>query len=111
MATFFQAGIDLRNHASHYPSVGRSEQHKGFLWEMLASGAIVCARDPNRALSAHCNEGRDKITENITALETHTDSSNRTYWSYFELVRPRNSGDRHEFHILLDEKLGGVKFN
>ena len=75
---------------------------------MLDSGAIVSASRPEWALASQRDGGRDRITDDITALITHHGTGKCTYWHYFELVR---AGGNHEYHILLDENLGGKKFD
>ena len=74
-------------------------------------GAIVSVSHPDWALCCHQHERRDQITDDISALYSHTNSDNCRWWNYFELVRASGKLDRHEYHILLDETLGGVKTN
>ena len=110
MAAMFNNGIDHRNESNYYTSVGSADFYKNFLWKLLDSGAIVPARHPRWALSAQRGE-RDKITNDITSLMAHENTGSHKWWHYFELVRAGAKLDRHEYHIILNEELGGLNFN
>ena len=75
---------------------------------MLDSGAIVAVSRPDWALSSLRFFEKDKISDDVTALITHKNTSNTKWWHYYELVR---AGGNNKYHILLDENLGGLKYD